>query len=318
MRWGRHSRITPASLRTSRSSRSTTITPRSVGSTPSTSASSATPGSPSTRSSSTSHRDQRGCGSISVGTSTIVGTSGAPRRHVGLSTGRRAGGVAAIFDTLSRHCPPDAVICVDLGNNTYSFGRYFETSGQDVLMSGYLGSIGFGYPAAIGAWAAAPERPIVAATGDGGFGEYMGGDDCGEVRHPRQTRAARQRRARQDQQRAARRRIRRADVAAQSRLRRLRHALRRSRHRRRRSRDPLSCIPDPRQHDVCERAPRRPGSRPSIRRCRCRATRMRSPDAPPRQRVDLGSVASRRPSPTKLTHRATTASDAQGYTTSHQ
>jgi pyruvate oxidase len=74
---------------------------------------------------------------------------------------------------LTKHCPSDAVICVDVGNNTYSFGRYFETSGQDVLMSGYLGSIGFGYPAALGAWAAAPHRPIVAVTGDGGFGQYL-------------------------------------------------------------------------------------------------------------------------------------------------
>ena len=41
-------------------------------------------------------------------------------------------------------------------------------------MSGYLGSIGFGYPAAMGAWAAAPERPTIAVTGDGGFGQYMG------------------------------------------------------------------------------------------------------------------------------------------------
>jgi thiamine pyrophosphate-dependent acetolactate synthase large subunit-like protein len=41
-------------------------------------------------------------------------------------------------------------------------------------MSGYLGSIGFGYPAAMGAWAAAPDRPIVAITGDGGFAQYMG------------------------------------------------------------------------------------------------------------------------------------------------
>ncbi len=40
-------------------------------------------------------------------------------------------------------------------------------------MSGYLGSIGFGYPAAMGAWAAAPDRPIVAVTGDGGFAQYM-------------------------------------------------------------------------------------------------------------------------------------------------
>jgi pyruvate oxidase len=42
-----------------------------------------------------------------------------------------------------------------------------------VLMSGYLGSIGFGYPAALGAWCADPARPVVAVTGDGGFGQYL-------------------------------------------------------------------------------------------------------------------------------------------------
>jgi thiamine pyrophosphate-dependent acetolactate synthase large subunit-like protein/nitrite reductase/ring-hydroxylating ferredoxin subunit len=80
---------------------------------------------------------------------------------------------AAVFAAMNRQIPEDAVITVDVGNNTYSFGRYFESSGQPILMSGYLGSIGFGYPAAIGAWAAAPDRPIVAVTGDGGFGQYM-------------------------------------------------------------------------------------------------------------------------------------------------
>ena len=40
-------------------------------------------------------------------------------------------------------------------------------------MSGYLGSIGFGYPAAMGAWAAAPGRKTVCVTGDGGFGQYL-------------------------------------------------------------------------------------------------------------------------------------------------
>ena len=33
-------------------------------------------------------------------------------------------GSAAIFAALGRHCPSNAVICVDVGNNTYSFGRY--------------------------------------------------------------------------------------------------------------------------------------------------------------------------------------------------
>lgn len=102
---------------------------------------------------------------------------------------------ASVFDALSRLAPEDAIFCVDVGNNTYSFGRYFESSGkQAVLMSGYLGSIGYGYPAAMGAWAAtrahgvaraggAPagvverlklftDRPVIAVGGDGGFGQY--------------------------------------------------------------------------------------------------------------------------------------------------
>jgi thiamine pyrophosphate-dependent acetolactate synthase large subunit-like protein len=90
----------------------------------------------------------------------------------------RGAGVAsaAVFAALNRAVPEDAVIAVDVGNNTYSFGRYFESrAGQRVLMSGYLGSIGFGYPAAIGAWAATGGgRPVLAITGDGGFGQYMG------------------------------------------------------------------------------------------------------------------------------------------------
>ncbi|MGE5407368.1 MAG: thiamine pyrophosphate-dependent enzyme [Syntrophothermus sp.] len=80
---------------------------------------------------------------------------------------------AAIFAAMQRQIPDDAVIAVDVGNHAYSFGRYFETRRHTVLMSGYLGSIGFGFPAAMGAWAAAPDRPIVAVTGDGGFAQYM-------------------------------------------------------------------------------------------------------------------------------------------------
>ena len=84
----------------------------------------------------------------------------------------RGVGAAAVFHALSQHLPADAVVTVDVGNHAYSLGRYLESRGQPVLMSGYLGSIGFGYPAALGAWAAAPQRPIVAVTGDGGFGQY--------------------------------------------------------------------------------------------------------------------------------------------------
>lgn len=81
---------------------------------------------------------------------------------------------AYIFHILSERVPENAVMAVDVGNNTYSFGRYFECKKQSVIMSGYLGSIGFGFPAAMGAWAAVgDERPIVSVSGDGGFGQYL-------------------------------------------------------------------------------------------------------------------------------------------------
>ena len=80
----------------------------------------------------------------------------------------------AVFEAMNRHVPANAVIAVDVGNNAYSFGRYFEPKEQSILMSGYLGSIGFAYPAAMGAWAAAPDRPIIAVAGDGGFTQYLG------------------------------------------------------------------------------------------------------------------------------------------------
>ncbi|HDY69610.1 MAG TPA: thiamine pyrophosphate-binding protein [Actinobacteria bacterium] len=81
---------------------------------------------------------------------------------------------ATVFATLGRLAPDDAIFAVDVGDNTYSFGRYLESKNNQVtLMSGYLGSIGFGFPAAIGAWAARPHRPIIAIVGDGGFGQYL-------------------------------------------------------------------------------------------------------------------------------------------------
>ena len=90
---------------------------------------------------------------------------------------------AVVFEALSRLVPADAIMTVDVGNHAYSFGRYFEPCGQTVLMSGYLGSIGFAFPAAMGCWAAtqrAPgvdgspwaERSVVSVSGDGGFGQY--------------------------------------------------------------------------------------------------------------------------------------------------
>jgi len=83
-------------------------------------------------------------------------------------------GAIHVFDALNRMDPDNAVMCVDVGNNAYSFGRYYESRDNDFLMSGYLGSIGFALPASLGAWAAVKgKRPVVAVAGDGGFAQYM-------------------------------------------------------------------------------------------------------------------------------------------------
>jgi len=86
---------------------------------------------------------------------------------------------AAVFAALTAAAPENAVIAVDVGNNTYSFGRYFECREHSVLMSGYLGSIGFSLPAAMGAWSATQDfdeqagRKVISISGDGGFGQYL-------------------------------------------------------------------------------------------------------------------------------------------------
>ncbi|WP_190811358.1 thiamine pyrophosphate-binding protein [Flagellimonas sp. S3867] len=80
----------------------------------------------------------------------------------------------AVFEAMNKLTPEDAVMCVDVGNNAYSFGRYFESKQHDFLMSGYLGSIGFALPASIGAWTAVGDsRPVVAVAGDGGLCQYL-------------------------------------------------------------------------------------------------------------------------------------------------
>lgn len=80
----------------------------------------------------------------------------------------------AVLETLSRTADDNAVICVDVGNNAYALGRYFECRNHNFLLSGYLGSIGFALPAALGAWSATRgKRQIIAVAGDGGFAQYM-------------------------------------------------------------------------------------------------------------------------------------------------
>ncbi len=78
---------------------------------------------------------------------------------------------AAVISALSRHVAPNAVIALDVGEHVLWFNRHFRgTGGQDLLISGYWRTMGFGLPAAIAAKLAHPDRQVVAVVGDGGIG----------------------------------------------------------------------------------------------------------------------------------------------------
>jgi len=87
---------------------------------------------------------------------------------------------AEVCAVLGEKIPENAIISVDVGNVAYAFGRYFEAKHQQLLLSWYLGSIGVGLPAALGAWCATQEkdspwagRTVFAVVGDGGLGQYL-------------------------------------------------------------------------------------------------------------------------------------------------
>jgi pyruvate oxidase len=80
-----------------------------------------------------------------------------------------------IMDVLSEAVPDNAIISIDVGENGWWFGRNFRMKrGQRMVMSGYLATMGFGFPGAIAAQLAMPDRPVFCITGDGGFAMAMG------------------------------------------------------------------------------------------------------------------------------------------------
>lgn len=75
-----------------------------------------------------------------------------------------------VVRTLNELTNGDAVIVTDVGQHQMVACRYakFNHSKSNVT-SGGLGTMGFGLPAAIGAWYGAPERTVIAIVGDGGI-----------------------------------------------------------------------------------------------------------------------------------------------------
>ena len=64
----------------------------------------------------------------------------------------------------------DCIIVTDVGQHQMWAAQYLETGGRrQFITSGGLGSMGFGFPAAIGAKIGRPLKDVVCITGDGGF-----------------------------------------------------------------------------------------------------------------------------------------------------
>jgi len=70
--------------------------------------------------------------------------------------------------------PEDAIVTLDTGNTCLQAAdRLAHYRTPSLITPLDFGLVGFGYAAALGAQAAAPERPVVAVIGDGGFGYCM-------------------------------------------------------------------------------------------------------------------------------------------------
>jgi acetolactate synthase-1/2/3 large subunit len=77
---------------------------------------------------------------------------------------------AAFFDSLRRVLPRDGILVTDSGLHQVLARRHFPVlAPRGLIVPSDFQSMGFGLPAAIGARLAAPDRPVVALLGDGGF-----------------------------------------------------------------------------------------------------------------------------------------------------
>ena len=65
---------------------------------------------------------------------------------------------------------PESILTTDVGQNQMWAAHFYDTQKpRKFISSGGLGTMGFGFPSAIGAKVACPDDPVVSLNGDGGF-----------------------------------------------------------------------------------------------------------------------------------------------------
>ncbi len=75
-----------------------------------------------------------------------------------------------VIKEISEVLTPDSILTTDVGQNQMWAAHFFDTQKpRKFISSGGLGTMGFGFPAAIGAKVACPDDPVVSINGDGGF-----------------------------------------------------------------------------------------------------------------------------------------------------
>ncbi|MDR3063210.1 MAG: acetolactate synthase large subunit [Methanobrevibacter sp.] len=75
-----------------------------------------------------------------------------------------------VIKEISQSLKPDSIMTTDVGLNQMWAAHFYNTQKpRKFISSGGLGTMGFGFPAAIGAKVACPEDTVLSVTGDGGF-----------------------------------------------------------------------------------------------------------------------------------------------------
>jgi len=75
-----------------------------------------------------------------------------------------------VIQIISRLTNGEAIITTDVGQHQMWTAQYYKfVHPRSIITSGGLGTMGFGFPAAVGAAVGCPDRTVVAITGDGGF-----------------------------------------------------------------------------------------------------------------------------------------------------